>query len=190
MRKALLTYQLKFKTQLIQRKNLIPNVVGKNIFNTKFEDWGCTKMCVTKDGHIIMSGKIGDENWLKCFNTEGDCLWEIKMGKAEVLKAEVKGLCCLSTTDEYFIVTRQKCIELRNISDGRIVCKRDVDFSCNYVCSTEDAIFVKYCNSNPVKLVLFLCCYQTEPFATRYQGTIWLSYTTSQMVLRYNLAII
>ena len=34
------------------------------------------------------------------------------------------------------------------------------------------------------------CSSQTEPFATRYIGTIWLSYTISQMVPRYHLAIV
>ena len=53
-------------------------------------------------------------------------------------------------------LTRKNCIELRNISDGRIVCQRDVNFLCAHVCSTGDAILVVNWKTKPVKPVRFL----------------------------------
>ena len=90
---------------------MIPKAQDIKMIDTQLENWEYTKMCVSKDGHTFISGKIGDENWLKCFNTEGDCLWQIQMGKAED-DSEPRGLCHVPTTNEYFIVSLDKCIEL------------------------------------------------------------------------------
>ena len=68
-------------------------------------------MCVSRNSRIIISGKIGDSNWLKCFNTKGDFLWQIQMGKGDNGMDVIQGLCCVPTTNEYLIVTLDKRIE-------------------------------------------------------------------------------
>ena len=71
----------------IKHYNMIPKVQDIKTIDTELKECVGTKMCVNKDGHIVISGMIADENWLKCFNTEGECLWELKMGKTEVGQA-------------------------------------------------------------------------------------------------------
>ena len=108
-------------TSTVKNLNMVPKALEIKTFNTAFENWSLTKMCVSKEGRIIFSGKIGDENWLKCFNTVGDCLWQINMGPAGTVR--VRGLCYAGIHNEYFIVTLKSRIELRNISDGTKVCE-------------------------------------------------------------------
>ena len=138
-----------------KKLNLIPKAQETETFDTQFEIWGYTKMCVSLNGLIIFSGKIRDENWLKCFNPDGDCLWQIKIGIAESNTEKIEGLCCAGINDKYFIITTKNRIELRNFSDGMIICKRDVAFTCDHVYSTGDVILIVNVETNPIKLVQF-----------------------------------
>ena len=53
------------KTPYLLSSKYDPKAQQIKMFDTKLEKWSYTKMCVSWEGRIIFSGKIGDEHWLK-----------------------------------------------------------------------------------------------------------------------------
>ena len=129
---------------------LIPETKLLRTIDTQLEDWTKTKMCVSKDGRMVLSGKIKDDNWLKCFNVNGDRLWQIKMGTVDNC---VNGLAS-STNNEHFFLVMSRSIEMRNFSDGQKKYKYETYFSCGHsFCPADDVLLVGDLDSTPRKLV-------------------------------------
>ena len=136
----------------IRKQVLIPETKLLRTIDTELEKWGHTKMCVSKDGRVVVSENIKKEIWLKCFNTNGDHLWQVQMGKAD---NDVRGLAS-SPNNEHFFVTMNRGIEMRNLSDGHKICERDTYFTCTHLfCTVDNVLLVVNTDSTPRKLVKF-----------------------------------
>ena len=136
----------------IKEQLFIPETKLLRTIDTELEEWTKIKMCVSNDGHVVLSGKIKDENLLHCFNTNGDHLWQVKMGKAD---NNIKGLAS-SPNNEHFFLAMNRRIEMRNVSDGQKICEHDVDFSCGHLfCSSDNMLLVINKDYTPLKLVKF-----------------------------------
>ena len=109
-------------------------------------------MCLSKDVSIIMEGKKPNEDnrWLKCTGN-GTNIWEVNIGQRYVY-----GLCCEMMKKEYLINILGRGLEVRDITDGRLLHGCEVDFDPGCMCSTDDG-YVLVTNSSvyPRTLVKF-----------------------------------
>ena len=58
----------------IKEQGKIPGTKALRTINTELDNFTYTKMCVNKDDRLVLSGKNKDQNWLKCFNMNGENL--------------------------------------------------------------------------------------------------------------------
>ena len=119
--------------------------------NTSFDR--CYGICLRNDGSIIMSGEKPYANncFLKCIRN-GAKVWEVNTRQKE----EVYGLCCVNRKKEYLINTLGRRLEVRDVTDGRLLQGCDVDFDPGRMCSTEEEfLFVRNSSVTPRTLVKF-----------------------------------
>ena len=116
--------------------------------NTSFNEF--FGMCLSKDGSVIMSGrKINEYNcWLKC-TRNGANIWELNS------QMSVPGLCIVNRKKEYLINTVGRRLEVRDVTDGRLLYGCDVDFDPGFMCSTDGSILVRNSSVTPRTLVKF-----------------------------------
>ena len=117
---------------------------------TFFHSFGV--MCLSKDGSIIMEGKKPNEDnrGLKC-TRNGTNIWEVNIGQTNVY-----GLCCMERNKEYLINTLGRRLEVRDVTDGRVLYGCDIDFDPGRICSTDDgSVLVVNKIVNPRTLVKF-----------------------------------
>ena len=143
------------KDQLIKDMKedfFIPEAKLLRKVDTEMERWVYTKMCVSKDGRMVLSGKVNDENWLRCFNANGDRLWQVKVGKAD---GQIRGLAS-SPDNEHFFATKGHNIDMRKLSDGQKIYEQNVGFDCIHIfCPSDNVLLVENRDSTPRKLVKF-----------------------------------
>ena len=77
------------KLSLVSRSKVLRAI------DAELDKWPHTKMCVNKDGLIVLSGKVTDRLWLKCIRPDGNCLWQIQMGKITDETCRICGLYCV-----------------------------------------------------------------------------------------------
>ena len=138
------TFGEPMKESLVPRSNIAQTI------NTGLENWTGTKMCVNKDGLMVLSGKIEDDHWLKFVNASGDCLWLLCMGKVTDRSCRIQGLFCVQDGIKYFVVAKGQSVELRSIENGTTIDTCHVDFICNHACATSADMFLLWSvESNP-----------------------------------------
>ena len=102
-------------------------------------------MCLSKDGAIIMSGvKPNEDNCcLKCIRN-GVNLWEVSTDHKDVCL-----LCCVNRKKEYLIKSNVfgRRLEVRDVTDGRLLHGCDVDFNPRVMCSTDNGFVLVENNS-------------------------------------------
>ena len=168
----------------------IPKAKLLSEIDTEMEKWSETKMCVSKDGCMVLSGKVKDENWLKCLNANGDRLWQVKVGKAD---DNILGLAS-SPDSEHFFVTKSHNIEMRKLSDGQKICEQNVDFVCGHIFCSDNVLLVTNLDSKLLKLVKLEVRYQpitsfevldgiVETNLTRPFGYTMLNYKNKHLLI-------
>ena len=132
------------------KESLVPRSKVAQTINTGLENWTGTKMCVNRDGLMVLSGKIEDDHWLKCV---GDCLWLLCMGKVADRSCRIHGLFCVQDGIKYFVVAKGKSVELRSVEDGAAIDTCHMDFICNQACATSaDTCLLWSVESNPQRV--------------------------------------
>ena len=109
-------------------------------------------MCLSKDSSIIMEGKKRNKDtcFLKC-TRNGANIWEVNIANTRVY-----GLSCVRRQNEYLINTLGRRLEIRDVTDGRVLHRCDVDFNPGCLCSTDDgSVLVVNTSVNPHTLVKF-----------------------------------
>ena len=145
------------------KESLVPRSKIAQTINTGLENWTGTKMCVNRDGLMVLSGKIEDDHWLKCVNASGDCLWLLCMGKVADRSGRIHGLFCVQDGIKYFVVVKGKSAELRSVENGTTIDTCHMDFICNQACATSADTFLLWSvESNPQRVAKVVIKHETE----------------------------
>ena len=154
----------------------VPETEFLRTIDTELENWKHTKMCVGNDGRVVLSGKIKDDNWLKCFSKNGDHLWQVKISKVD---DDVRGLAS-SPSNEHFFLAMLHSIEMRKLSDGQKIWEHGVDFSCGhlFLCS-DQMLLVPNNDSTPQKLLKFEVKYEPVASLEALDGVIETNLNTT-----------
>ena len=70
------THSIRFQFDILPYSGAKVTATETGSFSSGFEEWGRTQFCVSDDGHVFMSGKVGNL-WNICqFGLDGKKLWE------------------------------------------------------------------------------------------------------------------
>ena len=179
-------------TGMLPKLNEVKHINHEHLQSVKTFLFPLCEICLSENGSIVMSGKKPNaENcWLKCIRN-GVNIWEVNTGQ----NVSVYGLCCVNRKKEYLINTLGRRLEVRDVTDGRLLHGCDVDFHPVQMCSTDDgSVLVVSNNITPRTLVKFKIIVQegvtlqktNETFNTEMNsvnGLTMLSYDEKKLVI-------